>query len=1394
MIQISRIYQGKIIRAEFEDAELRQNAAGSPLDAILDTHCLFQDAVNYHIVALAGMCYGYQVPIASEFASRIKSIWTVKQKNAIHAETLQQSLARTLNLKNLSYEEAIEEIFCGIERRELLPYVLKYIMDSTLSGEGAIQKNGRELLPKLCNRNFGGNFEFSRKERRAKEGLQRLRSRLADANDDELKQIAMEMDLSWAGVKTQPNEYYSVEDSANEVKETVAAFIKLLESKQDAVLKKIQAGYTEDICVMVQEIVKSGSVVPMKPLAKNNKAVPILKQSAVLFMYYPCRFTADLLLPRLPKQKIEVNPADEWDIYTHLDDDPIILTRGKRGYVYKGFSALPCWETDANEMYEKEWDILAFKEALKVVHGFDLKQKERDKKRADILKNLTYMLKGEGNPVILNEDAEAALPVLYGDPRLSATEALIKELSKDEELCNAMQVEIEDTEYIDNKYYSAYTITSRALNAYEDVEKAWNESIKQGKDDTDSLQACVRKVQAASPRFGSQPLFDALCKPEYRCIWQTPIPVDKYMRSENILRDYGMIQSWKQELVHLSEPVRVTAAEPRFSPRPIMFSDLANLGANVKKGCVFVDHERGLLRIGVLVRNARGRWMGTAVRVQYSAPRFVRDQIGENSEYWPKKNTESGLEWIQPMIHALELPAESMPILEKTPAVGLAVSYDSETEKKAELYLNFPTRLNVEPLQQALGKNGRWAAQFSRGKDELLHLNWPYPDKKTENGWWDNAQVCQSGFSVLSVDLGVRYAAAYSLVRVAQRNGIKSLNNRDVVNRHIGHADKQDWYGAVVHQGLIKLNGEGRSTRIETKRKHTDVTPASSLSGKIHGVRMASEIEKDRLIRAFATVYLTPWFAEKTGEQISVLQMNKEAIRLFRRILSRNRYFASWVYKLTQSDKRSGILEEMKQYFNKVKEDILPEMREVLNKNDVAAAEKLLWKEATRIRLVLPSIAEVVTNSILPQQRYKWKWQPRSIEGYVGSGIMLREKEVKQSKVHRYFMGGLSVKRLSLLEELRHCLQSMNRQLFNQLGKEVKFGRETRNDSVMDPCPDILEKIDSIRAERVNQIAHNIVAQALGVRLMDKSGNTAMDEFGRDVYHGSYERIPGRIPVDFVVLENLKCYQTNIDKTSEENTTLMRWAHRQIVAKVKQLLTEVFGIPVLETHPAYTSKFDYSDSVPGFRAEQLTIPYCEKVKDMEVPIGKVYEGVLKQIQAENAADKLHLYRPQAGGEFFIAQHADGRVTVRNADMNASANIAWRALAAPDAFALLHRLRLTKTPKGELKLRFDSNREKAIKEMGVELEEPDALQVDKTGYVNAFYGRPPYGLPICFIKSGDEKIPFAYAKKVWGNLNKDRQWQICHRLNIRLLENAGYSANSLKQLMDKTDEQGDEIPM
>lgn len=1368
MSNINRIYQGRIINAEFEDDVLRQNAQYSPYDAIYDTHRLFQDAVNYHIVALAGMCQGKAVPIASEFEARIKSIWTSKPKNAILAETLQQSIARTLNLTAPTYEVAIDAIYQDIEHRELLPFVLKYIMDSTLSGDGAIQQNGRELLPKLCNPLFSGNFAFSRKERKSIQGLTKLKNRLEIANDDELKELALEMDLSWAGVKTQPDTYYTIEDSATEVSKAVNDLLNLLSKGLDAALTSLQTHYDADLCEMIRTITANGTIVPMKPLAKNNKAVPILKYCAILFMYYPCRLTADLLRIRLPKQKIESEPNDEWDIYSHLNDDPIILTRGKRGYVYKGFSALPCWDAESDCMYEKEWDILAFKEALKTIHGFDLKQKEREKKRKEIEQNIRYVTEGIGKPVDTNDENDAPLPVFKDDPRYNAVIALIKELTQKEE--------------------EPYTITSRTLNAFEDVTKAWKASINAGCDKTEDLQQCVKSVQAKSKHFGSQVLFDTLCKPEYRCIWELPAPCDKYPRSENILIDYGMLQSWNKELVHLSEPVRVTAAEARYSPRQLMYSDLANLGEHVKKGCTFIDREKGLIRLGVLVRNEKGRWKGTPVRVTYSAPRFVRDQIGESSEFWPKEKLPLRKEWMQPMLQALKLPPESMPIMDKTPAVGLTMADTSDGNGMPRMYLNFPTRLNVEPLQKELGKSELWQRQFCGGKDELLHLLWPALQKKANVAWWENENIQKSGFSILSVDLGVRYAAAYSLVRVSTRDNIKSLSGRDVVNRCIGCTGTHSWFAAVTRQGLIKLHGEGRSTGINRKEKHGP--------REVHGIRMAHNEERQTIIDAFAGVGATPWFANKKEDQLSILQLNDEALRLFRRILSRSRLFASWVYKLTLAEKAADTLQDMKNYFSKVGDDFYPDIRQAVESGGVSTAEKKLWTAAETLRKQLPILAEVVTNSVLPQQRYKWSWQPTSRHGFIGSGVMVRETDAKQQKVKRYFMGGLSVYRLTQLEELRHSLQSMNRQLHNKLGQEVGFGADTRNQPVIDPCPEILDKIGSLREERVHQIAHNIVAQALGVRLCETKDKATLDETGRDIYHGSYEVIPGRKPVDFVVLENLNKYRTGIDRAPDENTTLMRWAHRQILAKVKQLLTEVFGIPVLETHAAYTSKIDYTDSTPGFRAQQLTLSYCRRMEGLaktekERKTAIAYTGILKLLEAENVVKKLHLYCPRQGGEFFISQHNSKSISVRNADMNASANIAWRALAAPERLELIHRLRLNKTAKGELKLQLINSREKSLKDKELVRTAPE--QVEKSGLITAFYGEPPYGPPLCYLQDDSSLIPFTYSKHVWGYI-KNQAWDICHRLNIRLLENMGYNADSIKQLLESSCPDGDDIPM
>lgn len=1367
MSNINRIYQGRIINAEFEDDDLRQNAQYSPYDAIYDTHRLFQDAVNYHIVALAGMCQGKAVPIAAEFEARIKSIWTNKPKNAFLAETMQDSLARTLNLTAPSYEEVIDVIYHGIEHRELLPFVLKYIMESIQSGAGVLQKKSKELLPKLCNPEFGGNFDFSPKEREASKGLQKLKDRLTLADDEELIELAKHMDLSWAGIKTEPHGYHSIEDTAVEISKAITNFLELLDKERDNTIQALQLRYSKDLSVLIRELTKNGPTIEKKSLAKNKRVSLVLKYCAILFMYYPCHLTAELLHSRLPNHKTESDTNNEWDT-SLLENDPMILTRGKRGYIYKGFSALPCWETGIDCMYEKSWDILALQEALKAIHGFDLKQKEREKKRKEIEQNIRYVTEGIGKPVDTNDENDAPLPVFKDDPRYNAVIALIKELTQKEE--------------------EPYTITSRTLNAFEDVTKAWKASINAGCDKTEDLQQCVKSVQAKSKHFGSQVLFDTLCKPEYRCIWELPAPCDKYPRSENILIDYGMLQSWNKELVHLSEPVRVTAAEARYSPRQLMYSDLANLGEHVKKGCTFIDREKGLIRLGVLVRNEKGRWMGTPVRVTYSAPRFVRDQIGESSEFWPKEKLPLRKEWMQPMLQALKLPPESMPIMDKTPAVGLTMADTSDGNGMPRMYLNFPTRLNVEPLQKELGKSELWQRQFCGVKDELLHLLWPALQKKANVAWWENENIQKSGFSILSVDLGVRYAAAYSLVRVSTRDNIKSLSGRDVVNRCIGCTGTHSWFAAVTRQGLIKLHGEGRSTGINSKEKHGP--------REVHGIRMAHNVERQTIIDAFAGVGATPWFANKKEDQLSILQLNDEALRLFRRILSRSRLFASWVYKLTLAEKAADTLQDMKNYFSKVGDDFYPDIRQAVESGGASTAEKKLWTAAETLRKQLPILAEVVTNSVLPQQRYKWSWQPTSRHGFIGSGVMVRETDAKQQKVKRYFMGGLSVYRLTQLEELRHSLQSMNRQLHNKLGQEVGFGADTRNQPVIDPCPEILDKIGSLREERVHQIAHNIVAQALGVRLCETKDKATLDETGRDIYHGSYEVIPGRKPVDFVVLENLNKYRTGIDRAPDENTTLMRWAHRQILAKVKQLLTEVFGIPVLETHAAYTSKIDYTDSTPGFRAQQLTLSYCRRMEELaktekERKTAIAYTGILKLLEAENVVKKLHLYCPRQGGEFFISQHNSKSISVRNADMNASANIAWRALAAPERLELIHRLRLNKTAKGELKLQLINSREKSLKDKELVRTAPE--QVEKSGLITAFYGEPPYAPPLCYLQDDSSLIPFTYSKHVWGYI-KNQAWDICHRLNIRLLENMGYNADSIKQLLESSRPDGDDIPM
>lgn len=1373
-VMTTRIYQAKIVSksARFENPEI----GGSPLEALELTHKLFQDAVNYHIVALAGMAANEEETIGGKFRARVKSIWNEHPRDNALARTLRESVEETLSINAPEFEDAVSAIFEGCERPDVLPYVQAFLLSKLEKGEGVIQQEGRNLLPKLCNPTFGGNYDYSAASKGAGVGMKRLVKAFVDGDATLYPKLAAEMDLSWAGVKTKPGKFWTEDETYRQVAKEMAAFRAFLQGGGDAATKKLEVEMGGELYSAVCEVLDNNKPVPGKILAKaSNGIVPIVKRSAIFFMYYPCELSARLLSLRFKKVAAADAPSvkrGEFD-FANLEDDPVFMARGRRGFVYRGFTALPNWECADNLMYEKEWDILAFKEALKAFHGFSLKMEERRQECERLSEICRYMETGEGKPrADADEDSEddSTIPVLGGDKRYELLRELVEELRQDED-------------------DGDYSVSRRALKCSRDVIAAWR---AYGKQDAAGLRAVVCKVQSdKGAAFGSQPLFEMLCDERYQAIWREAAPDDDKPRSKDILWDFCRLQELQEEVIRLSEPVRLTAAEPNYSPRPLTYSDLSSFGSGIK-GCEFMHGEEGAIRLAVVVRNGNGRWQSARILATYNAPRMLRDELGTDAAKWPKGSKDMGtaLPLLQPMMKGMGI--DKLPMMEKQPAVTLDVksslfdkdekdAVDTEIhgrhnqKEKLRCYLNFPVTLDMEPLRKAIGKADRWASQLLGKAPELLHLHWPGTYKGKPRPWWLDADIQRDGFTVLGVDLGVRYAAAWSLVECNLNEQETSKHGNLVKGRKVGHDGSREWFGYIRRQGLLRLPGEAvpvRNTPSDAPREADDAEMAEAVSI----MQLISDNGHD----------------EQLQETHSILKINDRLLYSFRRLLSRYRRYLSFCYNLTQEGKQEKTLVSMQEYFsyNEVTRDFIPGLLEAVEKKDVEASGTLLRAEISRLRNLLPSLAERVAELLLPRKTGAWRWTPQSVEGSIGSGVMsVKGKDIKRRrKIYR--SGGLSVARLSQLEDWRKRLQSMSRLLTVEPGSKPIVGRASTGSKVTDPCPDLRVKIDNVREQRVNQIAHLIAAQALGLRL--KPSRDGKNAGGQDIIHGEYEPIPGRKPVDFVVMENLSRYRTAIDKTRTENSTLMKWAHRQIVAKVQQVLEEVFGIPVVFTHAAYTSKFDSLNSAPGFRAMSFHGKDERIKKNLPEGIRKAYETIFKSMEEEHLPAGFALYAPHPfnGGEYFVSLR-DGEPVVRNADINAAANIAWRGVAAPESIHLLHRVRMERSKNGGVRPRRENMREKAVSATAFQEGRVPEL---KDKFFGAFYDNGARGTGVELGTLHGE--PLSAGVVMWGML-KQEHWSICHRLNIRLLRKIAleHQADLLQHAIDTANEQpDDDIPM
>ncbi len=1359
----TRIYQGRIVQARFEDENLPQDKE-SALAALERTNRLFQDAVNYHLVALAGMAEDGKETLGSRFKKQVRAIWEDLPRGKAGACTLQRSIARTLCLpENVGFDAAVAYIFEGCDRLDVLPYVEHYIIEQTQRGEGAIQQQGRELLPKLCNPFFEGNFDYSIKERKANFGKQKLQRELNrdDITDEEIYTLAQEMDLSWV-VKTLPNVnhdaplYYEPEAQKEKISTSMQKLLASVEGGKLRITTIPKYVQSADFREKIQQELLIRKPLKGARLAKSSRGISVdVEQAGIYFMFYPGRVSAALLASKLGKEKVNNERAEvEFDL-SAMDNDPLILARGKRGYVYKGFTALPNWAASDNRMFSREWDILAFKEALKTLHGFELKTKERMKIREDFNVQREALEKGTKIKSSGGDDIDEEKPVvaLEGDYRFELLKKLVAEISPDP--------------------VTEYHISSRTLNDYEEVRALWLKRELMGDCSSHDLSKIVREYQAKSKRFGSQVLFAALCQDEYRPIWHDyhALKDEKLPRSKNILRDFSNWQYLCGQVEKYSRDVRVTAADVVASPRQMIYSDLSNFGNG--KGCEFIPSCEGGLRMQVVVRNAEGHWETTSIRVTFSAPRFLRDEMGQDAGKWmvPEKGENTTLPWLQPMMKALG--DDIAPVrLERTPAIGLQVRGQGS---EACYYLNFPVSLDVTALQKSLGKAARWAGQFLRGRDEKLHLHWPATYKGKNRPWWEQ----EKEFTVLGIDLGLRSSVAWSLLRVSTCSTSSNSRGDELIGRLIGDSSNAKWYGYVIKQGLSRLPGE-QPRRVGDK--------------KIPAVSLASP--EDRRIAKLIIEAAGAQYDENESED--VLRLGNRTLKSFKSLTSRLKTYLSFLSGLKDPGRKPAVLKRMADYFAYA--EIIPGVCSLLEAHQEDEVYERVLDAAEELRSKLPKYAELVTSLILPRKHGSWKWEPERRKGWQGSGVMRLTEEGGIPHRPVFHRGGLSVARLTQLETLRQLLQSMGKVLSFVPGESVTFGRRLKDEKVIDPCPEILEKIENMREQRVNLIAHDIVAQALGVRL--KSSRPHKNSGGLDVIHGEYERIPGREPVDFVVMENLSRYLTSLDRAPLENSGLMRWAHRQIVAKVTQLVEEIFGIPVVFTHAHYTSRFDSMTSEPGFRPVMLKPEYLKWLqrngKGNECKAAAVYQAIWDEVVNARKTDKVTLVLPHLtkggelanGGELFLSQKG-GKFTLRNADMNAATNIAWRGLAAPESLHLLHRVRMEMKKAGLVPV-CDNAREKSLK-TGWSLTKLKSIQPDGnkiSAFAVSSEWKDEY---FAAYGNAETRAYLAYGKTLWG-IMKRKQWQMCHLFNIQQLKNAGIDARLVEQLLhtDETDT-SDDIP-
>ena len=1414
---MNRIYQGRVTKVEIPDGK---DGDGKPRwkelpewrSTLWNHHQLFQDAVNYYTLCLACMAAHSQSALPADpensrlralcnWRTQVRDQWlTTTRKNDTYPgphTTLAQRLDRIGADKAETFDEIEQVILRNQATPELRLAPLLRLLDLIGSKddektEGSQKRSTREeadltpkargIMPPLFQRVLKGGDAVAANAQLNASQLEARKVR--GATDETWQAVANELDIDvFLRTPPDPAKAYRGEPALERLRDcfesSAERFPALSERKADflaAINRRVENAPRELI------------------MPKGNKPPSVFHAMAV-FKYFPCAEThaaavraSDNLLQRTPE---------------NVTSDPLFDVR---------VSGIPPFEFFANLALEGsrkqkaqgvwfEFDLMAFVEALKAPHRYyqDTQKRERAAKNLRIELALIDSNFAAAHPQLelpknlragFGKKAEDDVLAIYGfaeDKRID----LIRELVISDELASEAEAEAE-SDTLGGKI--AYGIRERTLRGYEEVRRKWMQLIEKKEPTPAELKNVIGDIQSEHRfDFGDATLFGKLTEPHFQPIWRSSPAKDWH--SPNALQAWMHYQNLLSDLRAKERPIRFSPAHAEKSPRYFAFpkasqtKEKAPSRRPVSPGLVS-RHLQGEMTFyaGLVIERKP-----TPVKISYSSPRLLRDELrtgtADENLYQAK--------WLQPLVNALDFRGD----LDRQNFANCRITLEPDANDLDNVQLTFPVKIESLKLRTKLEKAARWRQQFyvsGSGDFEPMALLWPgEPQSKKRTITW----TALDEFRVLAVDLGQRTAGAFALLHITRKPSREA--------RFIGETNGVKWFAELEHKELLRLSGEDRKEwqHGEWREEHFGSRGRSSTRNEL--------TDASKLLAAF-TVKDTDVLDDDWENELSFPEINDGLLRAARRALGRFSRLHRWRWFLDLGEKRRTAISEMcgelkdaaeaatKLGVQVEAETVTGELRSLLEMQpDDNISDELLTNLRRELdrrifshRTALPKLLCALANRVLPWRGKTWSWHPHPQR----PDCFLVEPKDDPSTVKAMLRGqrGLSFARVEQIDELRKRFQSLNQLMRRNPGEPP---RKRREESIPDPCPEIGDKLDRLKEQRVNQTAHMILAEALGMRLQPPPPDKAEQKRTRDL-HGIYRQ--ERPAVDFIVIENLSRYRTSQGRAPRENNRLMKWSHRAIRDKLQELC-EPFGLPVLETAAAYSSRFCSRSGIAGFRAAEVrprilhqrhwrNFPavIAEKRKRGDKPSADE-EQILEflrllgdaRLSSSNGAGPT-LLMPRALASHFVplrdrVSDAELPPQIEHADLNAAINLALRSVAHPRNWRIHSRIRtnqrrVEKQDDREIPI-FTVNEKRAFGDnakVEIRFTEHHASDKDETRVPNFFFD---FTRSVNWDTANIEnyEMPtnanFISGKALWKTV-KDRQWRRCNEINQQRLARLG----------------------